>query len=62
MASCRLIKFEGLKVLPDSFRNSSKDNRRITMVTHVQAVSHEKREAQSRMVRLLAPGPGKKLV
>jgi hypothetical protein len=32
------------------------------MDTYVQAVSNEKREAQSRVVRLLSPGLGKKLV
>ena len=50
---------ENPKVIQELLRHA---NLRVTMDTYVQAVSNEKREAQSRVVRLLSPGLGKKLV
>jgi integrase len=50
---------ENPKVIQELLRHA---NLRVTMDTYVQAVSDEKREAQSRVVRLLSPGLGKKLV
>jgi hypothetical protein len=58
-AQAALAATENPKVIQELLRHP---NLRVTMDTDVQAVSDEKREAQSKVVRLLLPGIGKRPV
>jgi integrase len=48
---------ENPKVIQELLRHA---NLKVTMDTYVQAVSHEKRKAQSKVVKMLLPGVRKR--